>query len=182
MRCVLAAILAGSVVFILTLSIWTRFDLPHVIFQTAISNGVPRFIALPVTEGGIPALLGAMATANVAYRNREESCSSAGRTIRGILPATICGLALAEITQMIWLKSELDCIALDWLPLNPWIPGIYLISIVFSLIPISPGLIAAALIAYRSPIPPHSCLQCGYDLTGNQSGRCPECGQDIAPE
>jgi hypothetical protein len=24
------------------------------------------------------------------------------------------------------------------------------------------------------------CLKCGYDLTGNVSGRCPECGREIA--
>jgi hypothetical protein len=24
--------------------------------------------------------------------------------------------------------------------------------------------------------PPHCCQGCGYDLTGNVSGRCPECG------
>ena len=24
------------------------------------------------------------------------------------------------------------------------------------------------------------CLNCGYDLTGNVSGRCPECGADVA--
>lgn len=25
------------------------------------------------------------------------------------------------------------------------------------------------------------CRACGYDLTGNQSGRCPECGTDVQP-
>jgi predicted Zn-ribbon and HTH transcriptional regulator len=30
-------------------------------------------------------------------------------------------------------------------------------------------------------IGPH-CTGCGYDLTMNQSGRCPECGTAIAPE
>jgi hypothetical protein len=25
-------------------------------------------------------------------------------------------------------------------------------------------------------IPPHCCQKCGYDLTGNTSGTCPECG------
>ena len=25
------------------------------------------------------------------------------------------------------------------------------------------------------------CSDCGYDLTGNQSGRCPECGKRIRP-
>lgn len=28
---------------------------------------------------------------------------------------------------------------------------------------------------------PHLCNQCGYDLTGNTSGRCPECGQSMQP-
>jgi len=27
---------------------------------------------------------------------------------------------------------------------------------------------------------PPQCLKCGYDLTGNVSGRCPECGTPIA--
>ena len=30
--------------------------------------------------------------------------------------------------------------------------------------------------------PPGNCQRCGYDLTGNTSGRCPECGTTIAPE
>lgn len=25
-----------------------------------------------------------------------------------------------------------------------------------------------------------ACLQCGYDLTGNASGRCPECGSEVS--
>jgi hypothetical protein len=28
----------------------------------------------------------------------------------------------------------------------------------------------------RRRIPPGHCQTCGYDLTGNVSGRCPECG------
>lgn len=31
----------------------------------------------------------------------------------------------------------------------------------------------------RPAPPPGVCFQCGYDLRGNVSGRCPECGQDI---
>ncbi len=29
------------------------------------------------------------------------------------------------------------------------------------------------------PIPPGHCQHCGYNLTGNVSGRCPECGQAV---
>jgi hypothetical protein len=32
----------------------------------------------------------------------------------------------------------------------------------------------------RRHIPPHCCQSCGYDLTGNTSGVCPECGQALA--
>ena len=40
-----------------------------------------------------------------------------------------------------------------------------------------PGAVVAILIATtgRKPRPGH-CQACGYDLTGNTSGRCPECG------
>ncbi len=27
--------------------------------------------------------------------------------------------------------------------------------------------------------PSHYCIECGYDLTGNVSGRCPECGSEV---
>lgn len=31
----------------------------------------------------------------------------------------------------------------------------------------------------RPRIPPGHCATCGYDLTGNTSGRCPECGEPV---
>ncbi len=34
----------------------------------------------------------------------------------------------------------------------------------------------------RRRFPPTNCQKCGYDLTGNVSGRCPECGQGINSE
>lgn len=38
---------------------------------------------------------------------------------------------------------------------------------------------AIAFHYYRSVRPPRPgcCIECGYDLTGNRSGRCPECGE-----
>jgi len=37
------------------------------------------------------------------------------------------------------------------------------------------------ILAWRRerPLPPDHCQKCGYDLTGNVSGVCPECGEDI---
>ena len=42
---------------------------------------------------------------------------------------------------------------------------------------------ATAYLWYRDRriIPPHCCRSCGYDLTGNVSGVCPECGTKIVP-
>ncbi len=34
----------------------------------------------------------------------------------------------------------------------------------------------------RRRTPPGHCRKCGYDLTGNVSGVCPECGEKILPE
>jgi hypothetical protein len=47
-----------------------------------------------------------------------------------------------------------------------------------------PFLIVALATAYlwwsdRRRIPPGHCRKCGYNLTGNVSGVCPECGQRI---
>jgi hypothetical protein len=44
------------------------------------------------------------------------------------------------------------------------------------------GLACAVIVAIPTfrDNPVGCCQTCGYDLTGNTSGRCPECGKDIA--
>lgn len=45
------------------------------------------------------------------------------------------------------------------------------------------GAIPTVLMWHRDrSIPPGRCKHCGYDLTGNVSGRCPECGATIKRE
>ena len=34
----------------------------------------------------------------------------------------------------------------------------------------------------RRKLGPNACLACGYDLTGNESGQCPECGAAVISE
>ncbi len=44
-------------------------------------------------------------------------------------------------------------------------------------VPLVPAVIATALLWRRDGrVAPGHCQRCGYDLTGNVSGRCPECG------
>jgi hypothetical protein len=38
-------------------------------------------------------------------------------------------------------------------------------------------LVVGHIVAERYKIPPGHCQICGYNLTGNVSGRCPECGK-----
>ena len=43
------------------------------------------------------------------------------------------------------------------------------------------GMTAALLWWLDRRPPPGHCQSCGYDLTGNTSGVCPECGTDVPP-
>ena len=42
-----------------------------------------------------------------------------------------------------------------------------------------PALALAILAWRRGRVPSGACRACGYDLTGNVSGRCPECGRSV---
>lgn len=61
----------------------------------------------------------------------------------------------------------------------PWLVGID------GALALGVGLVIVAVVALRlsprGPLPyqPGHCAGCGYDLTGNVSGRCPECGHAV---
>lgn len=68
-----------------------------------------------------------------------------------------------------------------WL-LFGWTSNLWPIACAFWFVP---GVAAAAMIGApflvlrrRAPTAGH-CTQCSYDLTGNTSGRCPECGEPV---
>ena len=42
--------------------------------------------------------------------------------------------------------------------------------------------LAAGVWNKRRKLGPNTCPDCGYDLTGNESGECPECGDASEPE
>lgn len=76
------------------------------------------------------------------------------------------------------------CPRLAWFP---WFPKFSTFTPVTMIliplwIPLLLGLIPS-FVAWRSSrrTPPHCCQQCGYNLTGNESGVCPECGTEIKP-
>jgi hypothetical protein len=55
------------------------------------------------------------------------------------------------------------------------------VAIPFWLVLLLTGAPTAYLFWFDRRHPPHCCQGCGYDLTGNTSGACPECGQPINP-
>jgi len=67
-----------------------------------------------------------------------------------------------------WINTPMTRVAFfSWSPL----PAVFLIWF-------SPAILR--WFRGRKPLPGH-CRSCGYDLTGNTSGVCPECGSPIAP-
>ena len=46
-----------------------------------------------------------------------------------------------------------------------------------SIVVVTPSVVVAVLLARRRDYPPGHCRACGYNLQGNVSGICPECGQ-----
>jgi hypothetical protein len=57
-------------------------------------------------------------------------------------------------------------------------PTIYLAGFVLALLLFCAGAVVAWHARLRGPARGH-CAECNYDLTGNISGRCPECGTPI---
>jgi hypothetical protein len=39
-----------------------------------------------------------------------------------------------------------------------------------------PGVVLIAFLPRKREVDPNLCVTCGYDLRGNVSGACPECG------
>jgi hypothetical protein len=67
----------------------------------------------------------------------------------------------------------------QWLTYGPVVPGENARQLCIPLwLPLLPLLALAALLIYRDRTrrSPGHCPKCNYNLTGNTSGRCPECG------
>ena len=63
-----------------------------------------------------------------------------------------------------------------WPSVDPWAP-FFQLRIPFWLLICALAALWYVVLRER-PQPAHLCV-CGYDLTGNESGNCPECGQEV---
>lgn len=102
----------------------------------------------------------------------------------------VCALVLALISFYVtirgwlWLMTPFE----DWLDqLHPVL--LFMIMLPFTLLMLAASTIAAnvaASVAYSllrwKYVTYRPCDMCYYDLTGNSSGECPECGAMIPPE
>ena len=84
----------------------------------------------------------------------------------------------AEETWRVWSFSRKADFTNWWVQIQGS-PGILVVPIWLLMLPI---LIVALTTCYRfwldrRRIPPGHCRKCGYNLTGNMSGVCPECGE-----
>jgi len=114
-----------------------------------------------------------------------------GLALAGQEIAVGVGLGAFEYASRSHLEAQAGRNGLNWttgLEIERIRPGLGVsvytrISMAEAEIPLwMPFLLLAAPTAYlfwldRRRIPPHCCQRCGYDLTGNTSGVCPECGR-----
>ncbi len=80
---------------------------------------------------------------------------------------------------MTWQWGKYRVGGVFWLPKAVLNPNVVAVSIPFWLPFVV--LFPVSLFGWRRtwPYPPGHCSRCGYDMTGNESGVCPECGTKI---
>jgi len=93
------------------------------------------------------------------------------------IPTAVVGLVqrLTKETKLVWMLVLCALAALDACT------AALTSGTLCAVLPLL-GLLFIAIIVIPEPTPGH-CVECDYDLTGNVSGICPECGTPIeAPE
>jgi len=78
------------------------------------------------------------------------------------------------LALLAWGSIEMIVVML----LRPGVEGSDFLNLTFAVLTIA---VPVAYVRYRENmvVPPGFCRKCRYNLTGNVSGRCPECGTDI---
>lgn len=82
-------------------------------------------------------------------------------------------LAVAVVTTTAWLVAPNYSLALKGIFSND------MLAIAAMMLLLNAGLVVLSRARQRPP-DPRLCTRCGYDLTGNRSGTCPECGTPLS--
>ena len=94
-----------------------------------------------------------------------------------LMLATVCGLIWEYMDYLAWQEWY----AIDPLPdvyMSPPGPVHFTMPVLLSILPF------VWLFRWRKrrSLPDNPCPSCGYDLTANTTGECPECGEAIGTE
>jgi amino acid transporter len=85
-------------------------------------------------------------------------------------------------TKWMWMATYYGAAAAIVLPAFLIASGVPLMSCIVGLVILAGPLVGLLIITSEFPasrFPKGKCGSCGYDLTGNVSGKCPECGTII---
>ena len=98
----------------------------------------------------------------------------------GLTPVELNQLRFVRWTLQVEDQMILDRASENWVASWQPLPGIRVVAVSLW-IPLFVFAIPTALLWYRARrrYAPGHCQHCGYDLTGNVSGRCSECGAGV---
>lgn len=135
--------------------------------------------------GYLPAALAGM----IAFCAMSSAFGARGRVRTGRLVATCVAFVLAYLG---YYSLPIRWLIAMWHPIQPlferfdstdnWTAGRVVYRAVCSITDMPVfwlSLGVFGLMTYPARDSHSSCLKCGYNLTGNESGRCPECGKDV---
>ena len=96
----------------------------------------------------------------------------------GYCRSKLLHLIYGVVGAQLFLGPYLDAVGLLQFP---WPSSIRAFTLRWTALTIFMGFLCRSLVFLRPPprVPEGACVTCGYDLTGNVSGVCPECGRKI---
>ncbi|MGD8450719.1 MAG: hypothetical protein PVJ57_02775 [Phycisphaerae bacterium] len=113
------------------------------------------------------------------------ACIEAGRrhlpirpvwlTLTAMITQVACAVPVGYATALLYGALHPD----DWYEIGDFTAGVgaaVATTIFAPFVGLVVVVVSSTLEHRRQERRPHHCLKCGYDLTGNVSGRCPECG------
>ncbi len=125
-----------------------------------------------------PAVFPELARLSTTYERRSMLRRAAQAASRGPGTALLAASGLCLAGALGYIVWTLDILAFDDIPWSFTLLGLVLLSWQ----PVLPGRRAAIrrhLRRYLNAKGLRTCLTCGYDLTGNTSSICPECGTTV---
>lgn len=108
------------------------------------------------------------------HRTFQRSMDNVRSRHYSAMVGVFAGVARSEGLAGILIHADPDHREDLALSFPPWL--------LFGLFSLAPGILFIRFIRRWRRVPLHACRRCRYDLTGNDSGVCPECGSTVPEE